>query len=572
LACVTDENEPHVVFYDLKKSKHVITTNLEKPADKVSINPGDTHTLAVSGDGVLKIFRVHESSMRGQNTISKLDMDQFFTDHDWLDADNLLAGTDKGRLYVIGKKDQKYGTSTSSSFEPDHPRRLLQQGHRSGHHQVFLQGYASRSYRQGALVASELGNFSFWKKFDSSAEEESLNSSNKVFLHSHWKPHRAGIRVISMDISAKEDAVVIGFRNNHIATINFASIINGEVPMVPINENDQNEERTELRLKMMQVKFNFLYKGFHFGQIDFIDVCSQRPIVATCSNEDCFVRLWNYMDFKCEFAFMSKPDNPDGELDRPLYSMAFHPNGYYLALGLASCLKLIYIMEKKPYEYREMPLKKVSILRFSQGGQFLAAAYPKPKTTHFMISIFDAYTLECIRNYTAHTNRCTDLSWTHRDNSLISCGEDGQVRTWNRQKNSDEGVPDGNIHYSSIANDRDGNMFLIGEENRETNPRFVIVEKKEAGGTTAVPFVNNRKPTRVALFESTMGHEGVVVGTDAGRIHVFPKNIKEGEYQRLSTHIEGVTFIKSDINGRYLFTAGKDGLLNIYQVAARVKF
>lgn len=161
-----------------------------------------------------------------------------------------------------------------------------------------------------------------------------------------------------MDLSLREDKMVIAFANNHISFINTQEIINGEAPMVPIKIDEPS--RDELRLKMISVKFRYLYKGFHFGPIDHLDVCVQRPLIATCSNSDSYVRIWNYMDFKCELAFLSKHDTLDGEKMRPLLSLAFHPSGYYLALGLTTVLRMMLIMDDRPYEYRDISLKGVS--------------------------------------------------------------------------------------------------------------------------------------------------------------------------------------------------------------------
>jgi hypothetical protein len=109
IACVTDENEPQLVFHDLKKNKQPVASTLETAVDKITINPEDTHTVAVTGDQFLKVFRVHESSVRPMGSITKLDLEQNFTDHEWLDGENLVVGTDKGRMYIVSCKDQKCG-------------------------------------------------------------------------------------------------------------------------------------------------------------------------------------------------------------------------------------------------------------------------------------------------------------------------------------------------------------------------------------------------------------------------------------------------------------------------------
>lgn len=110
IAAVTDELEPQLVFYDLKKSKQPNTTTLDAKVEKVSINPEDTHVIAVTGNQILKVFRVQDSSIRAFSNVPKLDLEQNFTDHEWLDAETLVAGTDKGRLFIIIYKDQKLGT------------------------------------------------------------------------------------------------------------------------------------------------------------------------------------------------------------------------------------------------------------------------------------------------------------------------------------------------------------------------------------------------------------------------------------------------------------------------------
>lgn len=426
-----------------------------------------------------------------------------------------------------------------------------------------------KAFSKGIIIASDLGHFAFWKKFDSAADEEPTGANKKLYLHSHWQPPSLGTRVMSIDISAKEESLLIGFRNNHIATCNLAAICSGEVPMVIGNELDYESERTEMRLRMKDVKFSYVYRGFHYGQIDFIEVCAQRPLVATCSNEDSFVRIWNYMDFRSEFSFRTKLDAADGELTKALQCMAFHPNGYYLALGTISAVRMIYIMEERPFEYRDLNLKNVTLLKFSRGGQYLAAAQKKPNSSHYKIFILNSYTLEVVDDYPAHTNKCTDMVWGYHDEALYSCGEDGLLKIWSKFSKADEQASEKNFQYYSLTCDKEATIFFVGEEIKDGVSKYVIREKQQKSPMTSHPFPN-KKPTRITLFESTLNHEALIVGTESGRIHIYSKNLKEGDYQKLSTHIDAVTAICSDINGRYLFTAGKDGLLNIYQVISKI--
>lgn len=372
---------------------------------------------------------------------------------------------------------------------------------------------------------------------------------------------------------------MIGFKNNHIATCNLSAICNGDIARVYVKENEierdreRDKENNRDNEKLKRVPFNYVYMGFHNGSIDFIEVCAQRPLVATCSNEDGFVRIWNYMDFKSEFAFRTKPDAPDSELTKPLQCMAFHPGGYYLALGTTSALRLIYIMEEKTYEYRDINIKNVNIIKFSRGGQYLAVSNPIKKGTNpiYQVTIYDSYTLEFVDSFHAHTNILTDMVWGYGDNGLYTCGLDGSIKIWTKprdQKELEEFPSEKNTQYTSITVDKAGVMYLVAEEVGGSG-RCMLQMRTKNGPVVSFPFKEKKKATRIRLFETPTGAEALMVGTEEGKIMVFPKSIREGDYQHLCTHIESVTYICADINGRYLFTAGADGLLNIYQTVSR---
>lgn len=565
MACVTDDSDPKIVFYHLNKNKPPITCNLESAGDKISINPEDNHTIAITGNAMLRIYRVHENSIRANPNIPKLEMDQNFTDHDWLDVDNLAVGTDKGKLYIVTRKDQKYTVSQvvrDSFFVRDVPVASI------------------KAFSKGLVMCSEEGHFSFWKKFDSAADEEPKDDNTKLFLHSFWGPQEKFMSPTSVDINAKEDSLLVAYKNNHISSLNLAGIVNQETPIVHTDGRDEGlapyRDSPDLRLRHKQVKFVSLYKGFHFGAIDFIEVCAQRPLVATCSNEDSYVRIWNYMDFRNEFSFRAKLDMPDSDSTRALLSMAFHPNGYYVALGTTSAVKIIYIMENRQKDYRDLSIKGVTLLKFSRGGQYLAAAFKnKANNNHYKINVFDAYTLEMIGSYNSHNVRCTELIWSFNDYYLYSSGDDGCIRAWSRFKKIDENaiITEKNMNFGSVTCDRDSTLFMTAEETSNGNPTgtYYLKDKTENGVVQTYQFsVAHKKPTKICLFETPIRHEALIVGTETGRVLVYPKNIKEGYYQEISAHIDPVSSICTDITGRFLFTAGKDGILHIYQVVSKL--
>lgn len=85
-----------------------------------------------------------------------------------------------------------------------------------------------KAFSKGLVIASEYGHFSYWKRYDSGADEEPSSVNKKLYLHSCWEAPTTGPKVISLDISNKENTLLVAFKNNHIATCNLNSICSGE--------------------------------------------------------------------------------------------------------------------------------------------------------------------------------------------------------------------------------------------------------------------------------------------------------------------------------------------------------
>lgn len=80
--------------------------------------------------------------------------------------------------------------------------------------------------------------------------------------------------------------------------------------------------------------------------------------------------------------------------------------------------------------YNYINIKGCAFVKFSNGGQYLAAAFPRPKSQHNEINIFHAYTLQQITVLKGHTNTVTEIIWSPFDNFMLSCAIDGGVYEW----------------------------------------------------------------------------------------------------------------------------------------------
>lgn len=79
---------------------------------------------------------------------------------------------------------------------------------------------------------------------------------------------------------------------------------------------EQEEMKKQNKLKNEEfIKYKIVTQGFHYSAINKLDVCLQRPLVASASQGDCNVRLWNYTTGSCELARVFYTNKRDEEYE-----------------------------------------------------------------------------------------------------------------------------------------------------------------------------------------------------------------------------------------------------------------
>lgn len=105
-----------------------------------------------------------------------------------------------------------------------------------------------------------------------------------------------------------------------------------------------------------------------------MDICIQRPIIATLSKEDSTIRVWNYASGQCEFEenYEKMQETVQGTNNTYLQSIALHPSGFYMAIGFIDKVKIYHLMQAELREFQVLDIKNCHIMKFSNGGQILA--------------------------------------------------------------------------------------------------------------------------------------------------------------------------------------------------------
>jgi len=75
-------------------------------------------------------------------------------------------------------------------------------------------------------------------------------------------------------------------------------------------------------------------------------------------------------------------------------------------------------------EVREFPLRACSEVRFSHGGDLLAAVHGN------VVQLYSVYTGEYLHTLRGHTGRITCVRWAYNDATLYTCSVDGAVYEW----------------------------------------------------------------------------------------------------------------------------------------------
>ena len=91
-------------------------------------------------------------------------------------------------------------------------------------------------------------------------------------------------------------------------------------------------------------------------------------MVTVAADRTC--RIWNYETLKCEIVHNFANDD--------VFSVAIHPSGFRVLVGFKDRVGMFNVLMDKLKLHKEATLKKVSELRFSNGGQYWAGATGVP--------------------------------------------------------------------------------------------------------------------------------------------------------------------------------------------------
>eukprot|EP00746_Dinoflagellata_sp_MGD_P164664 gnl/MRDRNA2_/MRDRNA2_93427_c0_seq1.p1 gnl/MRDRNA2_/MRDRNA2_93427_c0~~gnl/MRDRNA2_/MRDRNA2_93427_c0_seq1.p1 ORF type:complete len:1327 (-),score=290.79 gnl/MRDRNA2_/MRDRNA2_93427_c0_seq1:168-4148(-) len=503
-----------VSVIDWQKGKILGECACRAAVTRVAFSPLDPNQVSASGNRFMRLLKLRENSLKAFPAFSGLtEAECSFSDHAWIQPGSgaVVTCTAEGIVYILNCETLSVARVIDEPF--------LGTGAEVIPHCV-------RCFSQGFVLGGSLGHIAVWEKVDDSKErpgQPTLGTKEVRLaktLHVGRKAH-----VCSLDITDSEETMVLGFQNADIGHLSMASLYLG---------------------KDEDVVCNIVSMGFHCGAVTGLDIAAQRPVIASVCQRDCSVRIWNYVTKQCELGRVFVGDEP--------ISVSMHPFGYFLAVGFVDKLRFFHILLDELRLYREFSIRGARLLRFSNGGHFLAAAHGK------LILIFATRTLNKVATLRAHSAQVTAMSFDPNDDSLATVGADGCLYEWSTQTwgRTHEHVAR-NSEYSCVSFDSGGRAICGASEGSKSYVReFKQCDLKQelelAGGA------------RLGAACHHAGGSAMLAVTSTGSLWVYPYPLADSIYEEYGLHSGSCNLMCTSLDGRTLITAGEDGAIFILSV------
>ncbi|XP_063263369.1 LOW QUALITY PROTEIN: cilia- and flagella-associated protein 57 [Prinia subflava] len=532
LAAATGPPEGHLACWLWEKQQLAATVRVQPAGDgpcQVSFNPQDNSQVCITGNGYFKLFKYSEGYLKQMN-LQRGEPENYLC-HAWLSKEEVLCGTDKGKLSLFETGELHWETS----LEYRKPHRELAEDTTTKENESGLafeeNGLQQHSLPQISAVAAYSKGFACSPSpgvvllFEKTKEKEVYKESQEVWLPQDQfstEPKKSGRQDITcICFSPSEETMVVSTNKNQLYMF------------------------TMFSTKLVREKISyFAYMNFplHSNSITGLDMCIWKPILATCSL-DRSVRIWNYRRNTLELC---------KEYQEEAYTVSLHPTGLFCLVGFSDKLRFINLLYEDMRVFKELAVKKCRECSFSNGGHLFAAVNGN------VIQIYSSITFENVTNLKGHTGKVHAVKWSADDTKFVSCDTHGAVCEWNlfTGKKESECVLKTCI-YSSISLTYDAKIiFAVGSDR-------TLKEISKSSIQHEVP-AHDVVYTTVAVSRSG---RMIFVGTSLGTVRAmrYPLPLKK-DFNEYQAHAGAVTKMTVTSDDQFLLTASEDGCIFIWKV------
>lgn len=468
-----------------------------------SYSPLDSSILCVTGEGIFKCFKLTEKAFKSIPTSLGNRNKQTIICHTWLPEAQGMILLSSDSGELLLYRDGKLDCVIPSVKDSDPVTTLMT---------------SSKGFFSGSIS----GVIAYYEYV-----EPSEDNMIPYVLTRTFESDNMSSRICHMSISTKEEFLVCTTSSNQIYKLDLTEEIPSTQPFKPLS-----------------YEFHGVGPSGMNG-IQGMDVCLRKPLIVT-TGDDCTIRIWNYMERSLELV---------KHCNDFLYGCAFHPSGLNIIVGENDKLHLYNVLLDDLISYKTYPIRQCTAVRFSNGGQYFACG------NGAIIQIYNTYIGDCIHTLRIHNSKITSLFWSNDDSQVLSAGLDGGLYQWNMRDGKREvDYVNKSVPLTSITatNDFSG-IFIVGNDKKLREIEFPgAIESKVVESSLIlgqVELAHSQKLLFAAGGEK--GKPGCI------RLYKFPLTGDMREYQALSGPASAIRVTYDDL---YLFVAGSDGVLCIYEI------
>ncbi|XP_036925516.1 cilia- and flagella-associated protein 57 isoform X2 [Sturnira hondurensis] len=541
----TSPPESNLVYWLWEKQKVmaiVRTDSQNNSVYQVSFSPHDNTQVCVTGNGMFKLLRFAEGTLKHTNF--QRGEPQNYLAHTWVSDDKIVVGTDTGRLFLFESGDLRWETSIMVQESTSETKNLevIQESESliefpplsspvpsyeqvmvtASHSQLAMpQVFAIAAYSKGFACSAGPGRVLLFEKMeDKDVYHETREIRVPVDLQSNDSSQSDKQDILCLCFSPSEEMLVASTSKNqlYIITMSLMEISKGE-----------------------PAHFDYLMYPLHSASITGLATCIRKPLIATCSL-DRSVRIWNY-ESNLELY---------KEYQEEAYAISLHPSGHFIVVGFADKLCLMNLLIDDIRSFKEYSVRGCRECAFSNGGHLFAAVNGN------VIHVFTTTSLENISNLKGHTGKIRSVVWNAEDSRLISCGTDGAVYEWSLSsgKRETECVLK-SCSYNCVTISPDAKIiFAVGSDHT----------LKEIADSSILREISAFDVIYTAIVISHSGRM-LFVGTSVGTIRAmkYPLPVQK-EFNDYQAHAGPVTKMSLTFDDQFLLTVSEDGCLFTWRV------
>ncbi len=372
--CLVLGDEPafQLSLWDIEKvPKILVSIGLATPSGKqirrADLCPSDNRLVCVSGNGILRFFRItSDSQVFRPVTVQLKNKPQNYLYHCWLSSGKVILATAEKELILVQNFEEKVVVPI---FKWD---------------------------RQSVTSICPLGE-SFMIG----------GGSGSIRLYHCTDEEGASIQAIK-DIKVVEDANILAF--DSFVPDNFVVCLLGTGKICNIDIDVMAEAAIS---RDLVPSFHRRFDGE--SSIICMDTCAWKSILAT-GGSDKILRIWNFKMKKFDLIH---------SCDEEIMSISLHPMSFQILVCCKTYVALSDIMKNKLSQLWRMDIQTNGSCCFSNGGQFFAIPIGN------FVQIYNTFTHEVVNTLRGHSAQIISISWKSNDVNVATIGSDGVICVWN---------------------------------------------------------------------------------------------------------------------------------------------